>query len=75
MLTGRQIREARLLIGMDPGCLARRTKIFKATILRAEMVDGVAPLTTADAASIQRSLERAGVEFTSEGARLRKDQP
>ncbi len=80
MLTGRQIREARKLLGMDIGHLARRTKVFKASIIRAEMVDDEPPITIADAAVIQRALERAGAEFVTgdDGApsvRMRKVMP
>ena len=76
-ITGRQIREARKLLDMTPGDLARRTKVFKAAIMQAELVDDEPAMTVPQANAIQRALERAGIEFTSEdggaaGVRLRK---
>ena len=66
-VTGRQIREARKLLGMTPGDLARRTKVFKPAILRAESMDDEALITVAQAAAIRRALERAGIEFITDG--------
>ena len=81
MITGRQIREARALLGLQRSALAARSKIVTtATITRAESVDGEPPITTAQAAAIQQALERAGVEFISDtageaGVRVRKAGP
>lgn len=78
MITGRQIREARALLGLQRSVLAARSKIITtATITRAEAVDGEPPITTVQAAAIQQVLERAGVDFTSDtvgpaGVKLRK---
>ena len=60
-IAGRQIREARALLGLPRNELAA-----KVTIVRAESVDGEPPITTAQAAAIQQALERAGVEFIPE---------
>jgi transcriptional regulator with XRE-family HTH domain len=64
MITGRQIREARALLGLQRNLLATRAKIVTtATIARAESVDDAAPITIAQAAAIQRALEAAGIDF------------
>ena len=78
MITGRQIREARVLLGLSRNQLvARARSVTAATIMRAESVDDEAPITIAQAAAIQRTLEAAGVEFIQDnggaaGVRLRK---
>ena len=78
MITGRQIREARALLGLSRSALAAKVKVVTAaTIVRAESVDGKLPITAAQAAVIQEALERADVEFTSDppSARLREAEP
>ncbi len=77
-LTGRQIREARILLGLQRSELAARVNgVTTATIVRAEAVDDEPPITIAQAATIKRTLETAGVEFLTEddgraSVRLRK---
>ncbi|RYB01354.1 XRE family transcriptional regulator [Lichenibacterium ramalinae] len=78
MITGRQIREARALLGLQRSQLAARVRnITTATIMRAELVDGEPPITTAQADALKEALERAGIEFTSDppSARLRAAEP
>ncbi len=76
MLTGRQIREARALLGLQRNELAARVAtVTTATIVRAETVDDEPPITAAQAAVIERALDRAGIEFTPDGPRLRKKEP
>lgn len=59
MLTGRQIREARALLGMVQSLLAMRAKIItKAKLIRAEAVDDEPPITTAQANAIQNGSKR-----------------
>ena len=75
MITGRQIREARELLGWSPLQLVRRAAIQFATLNRVELIDGT--ITAVQARKIQRALEAAGVEFIVEncggpGMRLRK---
>jgi predicted transcriptional regulator len=78
IITGRQIREARALLGLQRNVLAIKAKVVTTvTIARAESVDGEPPITTAQAAAIRQALERAGVEFVADdggelGVRLRK---
>lgn len=77
-LTGRQIREARALLGLTRSDLAAKVRmIATATITRAELVDGEPPITVAQAAAIRSFFEAAGIEFIhsiecATGARLRK---
>ena len=47
--------------------LAGRAKINLATLARAEGTDKEPPITTAHAEAVRRALEKAGVEFVSEG--------
>ena len=78
MLTRRQIREARTLLGLNRGRLAEQVAIATTQeIIRAEAVDEQPPITMARAAAIQSFLQAAGVKFIPEnsggpGVRLRK---
>jgi type II secretory pathway component PulM len=78
MLTGRQVREARALLGMQRFQLAAMAKVATSLIKLAEMTDGECPLTVARTGAIQRSLEAAGIEFidteNGPGVRLRPDE-
>ena len=74
-ISGLQIRAARGLLRWTANELARRTKLGIMTIRRAEAVDGAVPTTAANAETIARTLEAAGVELMSgdaPGVRLRK---
>ena len=73
MLTGRQIREARELLGLTPSRLAIRTVILTAkTIKQAEASDGEPQIAIQYLEAIRQALERYGIEFTSDGPRLRQ---
>jgi transcriptional regulator with XRE-family HTH domain len=74
MITGRQIREARALLKWSPARLAEASGLGKATVERAESVDGEPPLTIAQLATIRRAREAAGVEFTEEESGVRLKQ-
>lgn len=81
MITGRQIRKARALLGLQRNLLASRVKIATTTtIARAESVDDEPPITVAQAAAIRATLEGAGIEFVDDngaesGVRLRNSAP
>ena len=62
-ITGAQIRAARALIRWSAEDLAARARLGVATIRRAEAHDGPPPMTVANAQTIRRALESAGVEF------------
>ena len=68
-ITGRQIREARALLGLQRNEVAAKARtVTTATIVRAESVDGEPSITTAQATAIKRALEAAGIEFTDENS-------
>ena len=64
-ICGGQIRAARALLRWTANDLAERSKLGIMTIRRAEAGDGPVPITVANAETIKRSLEAAGVEFTN----------
>ena len=79
ILTGRQIREGRILAGQSQEDLATAAEVAVGLIVRVEAVDGMAMVKRPDLAAIQRALEAAGVEFIPEngggaGVRLRKGE-
>lgn len=65
-LTGRQIRAARGLVGWTAVDLAAASQVGVATIRRSEVDNGPVRMTSANAASLQRAFEDAGVEFIAE---------
>lgn len=69
MLTARQIREARRMLGWDAGALASRSDIASEIVCEAESGQGDT-LTLFDAGRIQTALERAGIRFGQNGAVL-----
>ena len=78
MITGYQIREARLLLGLSRSDLAAELSVVGSPSLkRIEMFDGPPPISEDYAATIQAAFEAAGVVFiktNGEGpcVRLRK---
>ncbi len=73
MLTGRQIREARELLGMNHSVLAQRTRCLTTlAIRRAEEREDEAALSAKQDAAVRRTLERLGVEVGPHGVRLQK---
>ena len=77
-ITGRQIREARALLGLQRNELAAKAKVVTiATIVRAESVEDASPITAYQADAICQALERADIEFTVDptGIRLRTASP
>lgn len=80
ILTGRQIREGRLLTGMTQADLATAANATVGLVVRAEAVDRLPMITRRDSTALQTALEAAGVEFIPEngggaGVRLRKVAP
>ena len=77
-ITGRQIREARALLGLQRSELAAKVRMISTgTIRRAESVDDEPPITVAQAAAIRSFFEATGIEFLPEdggtaGVRLQK---
>jgi hypothetical protein len=78
-LRSEQIRAARALLRWSAEELASHSRISLSTIRRAELAEGMTPMTEANELAVRRALELAGVEFIEEngggaGVRLRKRQ-
>jgi hypothetical protein len=63
ILTGAQLRAARVMLGLTTAVLAEKTKLGVRTIKRAEQGDGAARLTAANRDRIIMALEQLGIEF------------
>lgn len=79
MVTIRQIKAARALLGWSQEDLAQHSSISMPTIARLESMDGPIAGRPHTAEKIRTALERAGIEFIYEngggpGVRLRKRQ-
>lgn len=75
LITGRQLKAARALIGWEQTELARKSDVGIATIRRMESFDGEVGARTSTLSRVKRALEKAGVEFLDDerpGVRLRK---
>ena len=77
LLTTRQIKAARALLGWSQGDLAQYSSISEPTIARLKSVDGQIAGRPNTADKIRTALEKAGIEFIDEngggpGVRLRK---
>ncbi len=75
MITGRQLRAARVLAGIEQIELAKRARVAVGTIRRMESFDGEIGARTATLSLVMKALEKAGVEFLNDerpGVRLRK---
>lgn len=68
MITGKQIREARALMGLQRSKFAEKAGVPHAIVKLAEMTDGECPVTFDRARQIRRAIEAAGIEFYGEGA-------
>jgi hypothetical protein len=75
VLTGSQVRAARALLQWTAESLAIHAQVGVATIRRAERIDGPVRCLASINLAMRRTLEAAGVEFTSEngltGVRIR----
>ena len=67
MLTGKQIREARALMGLQRSKFAERAGVPHAMLKIAETTDGECPITILRANQIRRAIVRAGIELYGEG--------
>ena len=77
MLTSDQIRAARALLRWSAQDLADKAGIGISTVQRMENAEGVPSASGKNLEAVQRTLEKAGVEFITEngggpGVRLRK---
>jgi transcriptional regulator with XRE-family HTH domain len=73
MISGKQVRAARALLGMEVAELARRAGVSPTTVTRFE--NGLTRPIKATLTVLQLTLEREGIEFLNHnapGVRLRK---
>ena len=80
MITTRQVKAARALLGWSQEDLARRSGISEPTIARLESAEGELGGREDTGEKIKKAIVNAGVEFIDEngggpGVRLRKRQP
>ena len=77
-ITGRQIRQARTLLGLTRSQLASKVKCLTTLVIMRAEDDEDEPIASPEhAAAIRRTLERSGIEFTvyPPGVRLRNTDP
>jgi transcriptional regulator with XRE-family HTH domain len=79
MLTGRQMRAARALLGWSAQDLADHSKVGISTIRRTELVDGAVRMIPGNVEAVVRAFLAAGVEMIPEngggaGVRMRLAQ-
>jgi len=79
MITTRQIKAARALLGWSQGDLARHSAVSEPTIARLESADGQLGGREETARKIRAAIEHGGIEFIDEngggpGVRIRKRQ-
>ena len=67
IITGRQLRAARALLGMEQIELAKRARVAIGTIRRMESFDEEVGARTSTLSQVQKALEQAGVEFLNDG--------
>ena len=70
MISGREIREARRLLGWDVSTVGAHAKVSFELIERAERIDGTPRMTIAQARKIRSVFEAAGVRFGLSGSAL-----
>lgn len=68
MITGKQLREARALMGLQRSKFAEKAGVPHAIVKLAEMSDGECPVTLDRARQIRRAVEAAGIELFGEGS-------
>ena len=68
MITGKQIREASALMGLQRSKFAEKAGVPHAILKLAEMRDDECPVTLDRARQIRRAIEAADLELFGEGA-------
>jgi len=74
LITGRQLRAARVLLGWEQVELAKRARVAIGTIRRMESFAGEIGSRTSTLSQVQQALEKAGIEFLNDespGVRVR----
>jgi predicted transcriptional regulator len=75
LITGRQLRAARVLVGLEQIELARSARVAIGTIRRMESFDGEIGARTSTLSLVKKALEKTGIEFIDDdqpGVRLKK---
>jgi len=67
VISVRQVKAARALLGWSQGDLASHSKVSEPTIARLESIDGDLGGRANTASKIVAALEAAGIEFTNGG--------
>jgi predicted transcriptional regulator len=78
VITGRQLRAARALLGWEQIELARRARVAIGTIRRMESFEGEIGSRTSTLSQVQSTMEKAGLEFLNDdkpGVRLLAKDP
>jgi transcriptional regulator with XRE-family HTH domain len=68
LITGRQLRAARALMGWEQAELARRARVAIGTIRRMESFERQIGSRTSTLSQVLSTLERAGIEFLNSGS-------
>jgi transcriptional regulator with XRE-family HTH domain len=68
LITGRQLKAARALIGWEQTDLAKKSGVAISTVRRMESFPGEVGARTGTLSLVQRALERAGIEFLDDGS-------
>jgi len=68
LITGRQLRAARALMGWEQAELARRARVAIGTIRRMESFEREIGSRTSTLSQVLSTLERAGIEFLNGGS-------
>ncbi|WP_237482986.1 hypothetical protein [Lichenibacterium dinghuense] len=71
MVTGRQIRAARELLGWDRADLSRQAFLPLSVIEVIEYQESASMLLDGQMLALRRTCERAGIEFAADGPRLK----
>jgi predicted transcriptional regulator len=75
LISGRQLRAARTLLGWAQVDLAKRARVAIGTIRRMESFSAEIGARTSTLSQVQSTLEKAGIQFLNDGSpgvRLRK---
>ena len=68
LITGRQLRAARALIGWEQMELAKRSRVAIGTIRRMESFQGEIGSRTSTLSQVLSTLEKAGIQFLNDGS-------
>ena len=67
MITGRQLKAARALVGWEQTDLARKAGVAISTVRRMESFQGEIGARTSTLSVVTKALERAGIEYLDGG--------